>query len=206
MELVLGPSAGPLGGLGSEEDLLADLGQDLAVDLLGAAVPVAVGGVEVVDAQLDGPPGQRDRLVGRDQGKASAGQADDGELDAGLAERPPGDIAGPRSGFRAWLRGCPAPANSPPTKPPMRVLRLMGVLRSKSGEERPIGFGPGGVPGGPRGWPIYPGGIVAVRDMAGKRLGCREPPLMKIPLARDILTYAVGSLERYHVASFGGPP
>ena len=130
VELVLGPPAGPLGGLGGEEDALADLGQDLAVDLLGAAVPVDVGGVEVVDAQLDGPPGQRDRLVGRDQREAAAGQADDGELDAGLAERPPGDLAGLGEGFPGMGRPGAGPANSPPTKPPMRVLRLMGVLRS----------------------------------------------------------------------------
>ena len=35
VELVLGPLAGPLGGLGGEEHVLADLGQDLPINLLG---------------------------------------------------------------------------------------------------------------------------------------------------------------------------
>src|SRR5262245_23342009 len=94
VELLLSPPARPLGGLGGEEHARADRRQDLAIDLLGVTVPVAVGGVEVVDAELDGPAGQGDGLLGRDEREAAAGQADDRELDARLAEGPPRDLAG----------------------------------------------------------------------------------------------------------------
>ena len=94
VQLRLGLPAGALRGLGGEEDLLAHLRQDLAVDLLGVAAPVAVRGVEVVDAELHGAAGQRDGLlIGGDEREAAAGQADDGELDARPAESTLRDLA-----------------------------------------------------------------------------------------------------------------
>lgn len=78
---------------------MADLRQDLAVGLLEASVSIRVGRVEVVDAQFDGAAGRCDGLLGRDQREAAAGQADDGEVDADLAELPLGDVAGAGIGF-----------------------------------------------------------------------------------------------------------
>jgi len=89
---------GPLGVagavLGHEEDLLAfAVGlEGLAHDGLAAAVVVVPGVVEEVDAVVDGGVHDLDGfLLVLDGADVPAAQAEDGDADAGLAERPGGE-------------------------------------------------------------------------------------------------------------------
>ena len=93
MQVFFGPLAGSLGALGSEEDFFTDIGQRLAVNDLGATVPVAVGVIEVVDTELVGTAGDRLGLFERAERKTAACLAHERKVLARLPECSLGDVA-----------------------------------------------------------------------------------------------------------------
>ena len=79
VELVFGVFPDSFGALGGEEDILADVGEDIAVHLFGMSVPVRVGAIEVIQAEVVGVAdvGAGGFLV-TEQRQASAALADHG--------------------------------------------------------------------------------------------------------------------------------
>ena len=56
VQVLLGLDARPFGGLGRDENLFADVRQNVAVDFFGMAIPVGMRAVKVIQAQVVGVP------------------------------------------------------------------------------------------------------------------------------------------------------
>ena len=93
-QLGFGFQAGALGRLGGEEDVLANPGKPDAVGFFGLAIPIAVGAIKEVEAEIIHAADMIRRGANRRmEVHAGAALGDNRDLDPGLAELSHGDAA-----------------------------------------------------------------------------------------------------------------